>query len=66
MEMSQGISLYNYLKQTKMSFFYKNGEKEVRIVPVWGVGTSVRGNDVKKVCRRGNTVKILFTNACKW
>jgi hypothetical protein len=30
MEMSQGDSLYGYLKETKMSFFFfsKNGEQE--------------------------------------
>jgi hypothetical protein len=38
MEMSQGNSLYSYLKQTKnvFCFFYKMGEQEGRTGPVWG------------------------------
>jgi hypothetical protein len=38
------MSLYSYHKQTKMSsVFYKNREQEVKISPVWGIGTSGRG-----------------------
>jgi hypothetical protein len=38
MEMSHGNSLFSYLKQTKMSFFffYKIGEQEERTGPVRG------------------------------
>jgi hypothetical protein len=47
MEMSQGNSLYSYLKQKKMSFFsfIKIREQESRTGPDWwgeGVGTSGR------------------------
>jgi hypothetical protein len=38
MEMSQWNSLISYLKQTQMPFF-KNGEQEGKIGPVWGLGT---------------------------
>jgi hypothetical protein len=39
MEMSQGNSLYSYLKHTKMSFFffYKIREMKGKTCPVWGV-----------------------------
>jgi hypothetical protein len=39
MEMSQGNSLYSYLQQTKMSFFffYKIREQEGRRGPAWGL-----------------------------
>jgi hypothetical protein len=65
MEMSQGNPLYSYLTQTKMSFFffYKIGEKEGRIDPVWKAGS---GEDVGKECRRLNMVKILCAHAYKW
>jgi hypothetical protein len=59
--MSQGNSLYLYLKQKKISFF-KNREQEVKLVPVWGVGTSGRGEDIRKGCRRVNMVDILYTH----
>jgi hypothetical protein len=48
MEMSQSNILYNYLKQTKMSFFFfftKNGEKESKTNPVWGL-VEVGGEDI--------------------
>jgi hypothetical protein len=35
MEVSQGNSLYHYLKQTMPFFFYKNRERESKIGPVW-------------------------------
>jgi hypothetical protein len=61
--MSQGNSLYNYLKQTKMSFFaYKNEEQEGRIGPVWGVGTSGSVEDIRKGYRGVNIVEILCTH----
>jgi hypothetical protein len=50
MEMSQGNSLYSYLKQIKMSFFYKNGEQECIIGLVWEVGT--RGRMYMHVSRK--------------
>jgi hypothetical protein len=61
MEMSQGNSLYIYLKQTKMSFFffYKIGGQEDRPGPARGrgIGPSGRGKEVEKVCGRVSTVK---------
>jgi hypothetical protein len=37
MEMSKGNSLYSYLKQTKMSFFFhKTGEQEGKTGPALG------------------------------
>jgi hypothetical protein len=63
MEMSQENSLYSYFKQTKLSFFffYKIREQEV-----CGVGTSGKGEDVVKGCRRVNMVQILCTHVYKW
>jgi hypothetical protein len=46
MKMSQGNTLYSYLKQTKYHIFYKNGQLEGRTDPVWGIGTSGRGEDM--------------------
>jgi hypothetical protein len=66
MEMSQGNSLYSYLKQTKMSFFYKSGEQEGITGSVFVVGISGKGEDVERGCRRVNMVPILYTHVCKW
>jgi hypothetical protein len=65
MEMSQGNSLYSYLKQK--CHFLKNeiGEQEGRIGPVWGIGISGRGEDVEKGYRRVNICKILCMHVCK-
>jgi hypothetical protein len=67
MEMSQGNYLCSYLKQTKISFFffYKIGEQEGRAHPVWGIGTSGRGKERKKGCKRVNMVQILCKYVCK-
>jgi hypothetical protein len=48
--MPQGNSLYSYLKQTKMSFFffYIIGKPEGRTGPIWGIGTSRRGRMLGK------------------
>jgi hypothetical protein len=63
--MSQGNSLYSYLKETKMSFFLtKNGGQKGRTVPAWRVGTSGKGEVVVRGCRRVNMVLILCTQ--KW
>jgi hypothetical protein len=43
MEMSQGNSLYSYLKQIKMIFSKKNGEQEGKRVPVWGLAPARGG-----------------------
>jgi hypothetical protein len=59
MKMSQGNSLYSYLKQTKMSFC-KNGGQEGKTGPVWGL---VGGReDIRKGCRKVNVVEILCTH----
>jgi hypothetical protein len=44
MEMSQGNSLYSYLKQTKMSFFfYKTKNRKTKPVLSGGGGDGGRG-----------------------
>jgi hypothetical protein len=51
MEMSQGNSLYSYLKQTKMSFFLhlQSQKQEGRTGPSWGgIGTIGKGKEVGK------------------
>jgi hypothetical protein len=65
MEMSQINTLHSYLKQKKMSLKKnKNGEQEGKTGPVWGIGTSGRGKDIRKGCRRVNMVEILmYVNA---
>jgi hypothetical protein len=68
MIMSQGNSLCSYLKQRCLFlFFYKIEEQEGGTGPAWGgVGTSGRGEEVGKRCRRVNMVKTLCTHVCKW
>jgi hypothetical protein len=56
MEMSQGNSLCSYLKQTKMSSFQKQRTGRQNR-PYLGVGTSGRGEDIRKGCRRVNMVE---------
>jgi hypothetical protein len=55
MEMSQGNSLYNYLKQTKMSFF-KNREEEGKAGPMWGWTQWQEGGYKERVWEGENTV----------
>jgi hypothetical protein len=31
-----------------------------------GVGTTGRGEDIRKECRRVNVVEIVYTHVCKW
>jgi hypothetical protein len=38
-------------------FFYKISEQEGRTCPGWGVGTSGKGRDMRKGCKRVNMVK---------
>jgi hypothetical protein len=66
MEMAQGNSLYSYLKQIKMLFHFSFTKQEGRTGPVWGFGTSGRGEVAGKVRRRVNMVQILCTHVCKW
>jgi hypothetical protein len=58
MEMSQQNSLYSYCKQTKMSFLKKMENRKVNSSCLV-VGTSGRGEDIRKRCRRVNVVEIL-------
>jgi hypothetical protein len=46
MEMSQGNSLYSYLKQKIHFVFYRNGEQEGRTGSAWGIGTCGRREKV--------------------
>jgi hypothetical protein len=68
MEMSQGNSLYSYLKQTNTSFFffYEIREQEDRTGPVWGAGSSGKREDVGRGCKKENMVQILCPHICKW
>jgi hypothetical protein len=43
-------------QNVRVVFFYKVGEQEGRTDPVWRVGTSGRGEDVRKGFRRMNMV----------
>jgi hypothetical protein len=43
--------------------FSRNREQEGKTDPVWGVGTSGRGKDIRRGCRRLNMVGILYTHA---
>jgi hypothetical protein len=63
MEMSRGNSPCSYLKETKMSFWFtkqRTGRQN------WGVGTSVRGQDIRKGYWSVNMVEILCLQECKW
>jgi hypothetical protein len=66
MEISQGNSLYSYLKQTKMSFFFfcKIGGQNRSCLG--GIGTSGREEEVGKGCGKVNIVQILCTHVWKW
>jgi hypothetical protein len=68
METSHRHSLYSYLKQTKMPFFFSftNSENRAEQVLSGGVGTSGKGQDVRKGGWRVNMVQILYTHVCKW
>jgi hypothetical protein len=65
MEMSQGTSLFNYLKQAKMSFLFSifsksdnRKEKQVLLGSGWGeVEKSRSREDVGKGCKRVNMVQ---------
>jgi hypothetical protein len=66
METSHGNSLCSYLKQTKMSFFFFYRMAEQVLPGDGGVGTSGRGEEKQKECRRVNIVQVLCTHVCKW
>jgi hypothetical protein len=60
MEMSQGNSMYSYLKQTKMLFFFFYKIREGGVIPVLGE------EGVGKGCRKESMVQILCTHVCRW
>jgi hypothetical protein len=66
MEVPQGSSLCNYLKQLKMSFFfsYKLREQETEQVLPEGVGTKGWGGGGERVSV--NIVQIPCAHVCKW
>jgi hypothetical protein len=68
MEMSQGNSLYSYLKQTKMSLFFhlQNQRTGGQKSSSWGAGTSGKGEEGGKGHGRVNKVQILCPHVCKW
>jgi hypothetical protein len=48
-------------------FFYKIGEQEGRKChPGVGVGTCMRGEEVRKGFGRVNIIQMLCTHVCKW
>jgi hypothetical protein len=49
-----------------MPSFYKNGEQEGKISPVWVLGIRRRREDVRKWGRMVKTVEILRPHICKW
>jgi hypothetical protein len=69
-EISQGNSLYSYLyyKQKMILFFLFSTKLQNRrmaqVLPRAGAGTSERGEEVGKGCRRVNTVQKLCTYIC--
>jgi hypothetical protein len=68
-EMSQGNSLYSYLKETKMSFFFsftKLQNRRAEQALSWGWYQCGRVEDVGKGFTRVNMVQILCTHVCKW
>jgi hypothetical protein len=65
MEMSQGNSLYIFLKKPKMLFcFVQNGEQKGRAGSAWRIGTSGIGEKVEIVFRRVNIMPIFCTHVC--
>jgi hypothetical protein len=68
MEISQGNSLYSYLKQKKSSFFsfIKWEKRRAEQILSWGEGgTNGRRENVGKWCKKVNIVQILCTHVCK-
>jgi hypothetical protein len=67
MEMSQINSLYSYLKQTKMSFFFFTKLENRRVEQVlFGGWFQWKVKDIETGYRRVNMVQVLCTNVCKW
>jgi hypothetical protein len=61
-EISQGNSLYSYLNQTKMSFFFQKqriGRQNRSCLEDWYQWV---GENILKGCRRSNMVEILGTH----
>jgi hypothetical protein len=58
MDMSQGYSLYNFLKQTNVFFQkWRIGEQNRSCL---GVGSGGRGEDIRRGYRRVNVVEIFL------
>jgi hypothetical protein len=66
MEMSQGNSLYSYLKQTKMSFFFLTKSENKRVEQVLSGELIPCVGEVRKGCRRVKMVQILCIHVYKW
>jgi hypothetical protein len=68
MEMSQGNSLYSYLKQTNMSFFFllQNCRTVGQNGSCLGGWYQWEGEEAGKVCKVANMVETLGTHGCKW
>jgi hypothetical protein len=60
LEMSQGNSLYSYLKQNV--FFFKNGEQEGKKVLSRDWYQCCGEEDIRKGSRRVNMVEILYSH----
>jgi hypothetical protein len=55
------------LNKCHFSSVTKSKNRRVDQGPIWvRVGTSGRGEEVGKVCRKVNIVQILCTHVCKW
>jgi hypothetical protein len=67
MEMLQGNQCIAILNKQKCHFFfYKNRDQEGRTGPAWGGGTSGKGEDVGRGCRRVNMVQIFVHVYVTW
>jgi hypothetical protein len=68
MEVPQRNSLCSYLKQAKLSFFSftKSENRRAEQVLPGEVGTSGRGEEAGKGCKKVNMMHILCTHVCKW
>jgi hypothetical protein len=46
--------------------FFKKGEQKDDTAHVWEIGTRGRSEDIRKGCRKVNTLKILCSHVWKW
>jgi hypothetical protein len=68
MELSQGNSLYSYLKQTKILWCFLQDQRigVGRMYLAWGVGTRMRWKNVGRGYRRVNMLPVFCTYVYKW